>query len=576
MGGRRPPTQVIPGRPPRGVPVSRPIGDIGVGGGPGIPPRFPRGGRRGGLPSRPGFSCPDPNMTILLADGSQKKAGDLKVGDLIKTYHEKDLEKEGKLARYKSLVLSSGDVKIHSQLIEQLESSYAKASLGEYKVEFVDIVKDVEKIKLTFEGSEIICSLTHKFYVNDSWKEAKDMVIGDKVSDKKLIAIEDVEDGDVVHITIEDAHTYICEGLLSHNKRYAPSEGRGRRGGKGRRGEVGAPGFPSDGEQPTRDKGKFVNKPSGVKGKGRKRKIVRGRRGGRRIPIPYGCPDPNMHILMSDGSQKKAGNLVVGDLIKTNHEKDLKLGEYKIEYIGVLNNQPKTKLIFDGCEIVCSLTHKFYVKNDWKEAKDMVVGDEVSGKKLVTIENVEDGDVIHITVEDAHTYICQGLLSHNKRRLPRPPKDDLGPPPEREVPIPRERIRPITRESDPRGGAPFAPDEGGMARDRFFERMFDRAEEKKQRRSMQKEERREVRQARNEERRARRNQPREVDVGGEIDVGREIDVGGEIDVSAERGGRRRRRRRRTRDFTRKRSRMERGRSREERAAFRDRYVSTLR
>ena len=146
---------------------------------------------------------------------------------------------------------------------------------------------------------------------------------------------------------------------------------------------------------------------------------------------------------------------------------------------------------------------------------------------------------------------------------PRPRPDDLGPPPEREVPIPKERIRPITRESDPRGGAPFAPDERGMVRDRFFERMFDRVDEEKQRRSMQKEEGREVRQARNEERRARRAEPREIDVGGEIDIDRE----------------RGRRRRRRRDFTRRRSRMEggrRGRSREERAAFRDRYVSTLR
>jgi len=54
------------------------------------------------------------------------------------------------------------------------------------------------------------------------------MVIGDEVSDKKLVAIEDVEDGDVVHITIEDAHTYICEDLLSHNKRRPnPNKGRG-------------------------------------------------------------------------------------------------------------------------------------------------------------------------------------------------------------------------------------------------------------------------------------------------------------------------------------------------------------
>ena len=145
----------------------------------------------------------------------------------------------------------------------------------------------------------------------------------------------------------------------------------------------------------------------------------------------------------------------------------------------------------------------------------------------------------------------------------------LGGPPEREVPIPKERLPGITRESDPRGPAPFSPDERGSARDRFFERMFDRADEAKQQRSMEREEMRESRRSVNEERRARRNQP------------------GEIDIDAERGGRRRRRRGgmmrrrrgRRRDFTRRRSEMEggrRGRSREERAAFRDRYVSTLR
>ena len=191
----------------------------------GVKPGVKPGGRRGGGRGIPN-SCPDPNMLILMADGSQKKAGDLKVGDLVKTYDEKDLEKAKKLVRNKSLVLSTGGSEKLSEFREQLENSYAKASLGEYKVEFVDIVKDVEKIKLTFEGSEIICSLTHKFYVNDSWKEAQDMVIGDEVSDKKLVAIEDVEDGDVVHITIEDAHTYICEGLLSHNKRFRADDPR--------------------------------------------------------------------------------------------------------------------------------------------------------------------------------------------------------------------------------------------------------------------------------------------------------------------------------------------------------------
>jgi len=537
--------------------------------------------------------CPDPNMHILMADGSQKRAGDLVVGDLVKTYHEKDLEKASK----KSLVLALGGTEKYSQLREQLESSYAKATLGEYKVEFVDIIKDVEKIKLTFEGSEIICSLSHKFYVNDSWKEAKNMIIGDKVSGKKLLAIEDVKDGDVVYITIQDAHTYICEGLLSHNK--------GRRIPRPH-GDIGIGGGPGIPPRFPRKKRKGERKP---------RKIFP-------FPIDVICPDPDMNILMADGSQKKAGDLIIGDLVKTHHEESFELGNYEVEHVDIINDVEKIKLIFDKSTIICSLSHKFYVGDSWKEAKDMQIDDVVSANKLVAIESVEDGDVVHITVKDAHTYICEGLLSHNKsvrldrdgnpmpiprrpvgrrkrkrpvgRRMmprPRPRPDDLGPPPEREVPLPKERIRPITRESDPRGGAPFAPDERGMARDRFFERMFDRAEEAKQRKSMQKEERREVRQARNEERRARRSQPREINVGREgreirrsmleergsrrIQPG-EIDVGGEIDINAERGGRRRRRGRR--DFTRRRSRMEGGRggrSMEERAAFRDRYVSTL-
>ena len=474
MGARKPSKgpSIMP--IPPNVPVSRPIGDIGVGGGPGIPPRFPRGGkrkrrgsggfrqpppgykydeidrlvpintpprgrrrkRRGSGPAdkgdrprrRPMNSCPDPNMTILMSNDTQKRAGDLVVGDLVKTNHEKSLE------------------------------------LGNYEVEFVDIIKNVEKIKLTFEGSEIICSLTHKFYVDNTWKEGKDMVVGDVVSDKKLTAIEKVKDGDVVHITVKDAHTYICEGLLSHNKRFAPGY-----------------------RPPKADKDP------------RRPRVPRG-------PGIMPIPPKDIHRDLTGGYNPKSGV----------------------------------------------------------------------------------------------RYTDQGVPTAVQETTRVPVQDPtLGGPPEREIPIPKERLRRITRESDPRGPAPFAPDEKGMARDRFFERMFDRAEEAKQRKSMQKEERREVRQARNEERSARRMQPGEINVGNERKEIRrsmieerarrrmqpgEIDVGGEIDINAERGGRRRRggmrrnRRGRRRDFTRRRSRMQggrRGRSMQERAEFRDRYVSTL-
>ena len=112
----------------------------------------------------------------------------------------------------------------------------------------------------------------------------------------------------------------------------------------------------------------------------------------------------------------------------------------------------------------------------------------------------------------------------------------LGGPPEREVPLPKER------DMTPRGPAPFAPNEEDAAKQRFFETMFERAANRKERSDIDKAEMRDRQEARRDEAMMR---------------------------DSEMGGRRRGRR----DFTRRRP--ERRRSREERAAFRDRYVSTL-
>ena len=112
----------------------------------------------------------------------------------------------------------------------------------------------------------------------------------------------------------------------------------------------------------------------------------------------------------------------------------------------------------------------------------------------------------------------------------------LGGPPEREVPLPKER------DMTPRGPAPFAPNEEDAAKQRFFETMFERAANRKERSGIDKGEMRDRQEARRDEAMMR---------------------------DSEMGGRRRERR----DFTRRRP--ERRRSREERAAFRDRYVSTL-
>jgi hypothetical protein len=140
---------------------------------------------------------------------------------------------------------------------------------------------------------------------------------------------------------------------------------------------------------------------------------------------------------MHDGSQKRAGDLVVGDMVKTYHEDTFEYGDYPVTHASIVEDVEKLKLIFSENEIICSIYHKFRVGDSWKEAKDLEVGDEVSGQTLKSIETVENGQVVHITVEDAHTYIVEGLLSHNKRP-PRPPRGPYPEPPPGCVFPPRE------------------------------------------------------------------------------------------------------------------------------------------
>jgi hypothetical protein len=47
-------------------------------------------------------------------------------------------------------------------------------------------------------------------------------------------------------------------------------------------------------------------------------------------PPPPPCPDPNCLILLFNGYQKKAGELQVGDFVKTYHENTFEYGDYEV------------------------------------------------------------------------------------------------------------------------------------------------------------------------------------------------------------------------------------------------------
>ena len=126
---------------------------------------------------------------------------------------------------------------------------------------------------------------------------------------------------------------------------------------------------------------------------------------------------------MSDKSQKPAGEIQVGDKVRTAHEEDFTIGNYEVTRVEIVDS-PIVKLNFEGKSITCSPTHKFYseTNDDWIAAEDLKEGDRVALEDgeitFVNRQKRPDGKVVSITVDDAHTYICEGFLCHNKTLAP--------------------------------------------------------------------------------------------------------------------------------------------------------------
>lgn len=135
-----------------------------------------------------------------------------------------------------------------------------------------------------------------------------------------------------------------------------------------------------------------------------------------------GCVDPNVMVLLAAGGHVRAGDLRVGDMLHTLHEDTFVYGNFPVEFVEIIQ-QPKVEVVFDGDQkIVVSTTHKFLTADGvWKPVRDLAIGDVVRAlgaatKKLTSVTALGEGPVVKMTVTDAHTYIADGLVSHNKAR----------------------------------------------------------------------------------------------------------------------------------------------------------------
>ena len=145
------------------------------------------------------------------------------------------------------------------------------------------------------------------------------------------------------------------------------------------------------------------------------------------------CSLTHLNVLLADGETKPIGHLKVGDKVDTLHQESFKRGKYKILSI----KKEKSKLLaldFEGEKIECYPNHRFYCENKrkWIKAKDLNRGTKVLGLdgyiKFTDRKKIGEGEVIHLDVEGAHTYVSGKVLSHNKGNVtynpPPPPPPD--------------------------------------------------------------------------------------------------------------------------------------------------------
>lgn len=116
-------------------------------------------------------------------------------------------------------------------------------------------------------------------------------------------------------------------------------------------------------------------------------------------PYPGGggyCVDEDAMVLLYDGSEKRAGDLVVGDLVKTRHELTFEVGNWPVQAV----DRAWCEEAWQWRTVRGSPAHLVHALDDWHRL------DEVG-------EPAGSCYVAKITVAGAHTLITNGELSHN-------------------------------------------------------------------------------------------------------------------------------------------------------------------
>lgn len=113
------------------------------------------------------------------------------------------------------------------------------------------------------------------------------------------------------------------------------------------------------------------------------------------------CVTPDTPILMADQTSKPAGSIIRGEWVWTQHEATKAWGNFPVTVVERVHCDRLYEATVDGNSIRGSFDHPVWTGAGWQTLEQ--IGTPAGA-----------GDVVMLTVAQAHTYVANGVLSHNK------------------------------------------------------------------------------------------------------------------------------------------------------------------
>lgn len=131
------------------------------------------------------------------------------------------------------------------------------------------------------------------------------------------------------------------------------------------------------------------------------------------------CPTPDMPILIAPNTWVMAGDLKVGDYVYTKHEYTGEWGSYQVTIANPATNII-SRTVIGGKTITVSTNHRFLTESmGFVPLSELWVGAKVQTidgvMEIESIEEVGESTVIQIEVDQAHTYVIENVVSHNRK-----------------------------------------------------------------------------------------------------------------------------------------------------------------